>query len=105
MLEYEKIEKDPDLGAPAKMMLNSTWGKFGQRPNKTKVKEFVDPVEFHKFLDSVKYDVRYVGVINDSQVEVHYQHEVEDDPVSPNLKGPLKYLLRALLRKNQFSVT
>ena len=105
MLEYEKIEKDPGLRALAKMMLNSMWGKFSQRPNKTQVKEFVDPIEFHKFLDSVKYDVGYVGVINDSRVEVHYQHEVEDNPVSPNLEGPLKYLLRPLLEKNQFAVT
>ena len=99
MLEYEKIEKDPGLRPLAKMMLNSMWGKFGQRPNKTQVKEFVDPVEFHKFLDSVKYDVRYVGVINDSRVEVHCQHEVEDNPVSPNLEGPLKVSFEAVARE------
>ena len=61
------------------------WGKLVQRPNKIQVLEFVDPVQFHKFLDGDKYDVRYVGVLNDSRVEVYNQHEVEDDPVSPNL--------------------
>ena len=85
LLEYEKIEKNPGLRTLAKMMLNSMWGKFGQRPSKTQVKEFVDPIQIHKFLDSDKFDVRYVGVVNDSRVEVYNQHEVEDEPVSPNL--------------------
>lgn len=61
------------------------WGKFGQRPNNTHVKEFVDPVQFYKSLDSDKYDLRSVVIISDSRVEVQYQHEVEDDSVSPNL--------------------
>ena len=35
----EKIEKNPGLRTLAKMMLNSMWGKFGQRTNKTQVRE------------------------------------------------------------------
>ena len=34
-LEYDKIESNPGLRTLAKMMLNSMWGKFGQRLNKT----------------------------------------------------------------------
>ena len=34
-LDYDKIEKNPGLRTLAKMMLNSMWGKFGQRLNKT----------------------------------------------------------------------
>jgi len=30
-------------------------------------------------------DVRHVSIINDQMVEVHYQHQKEDIPVSPNL--------------------
>ena len=67
------------------MMLNSMWGKFGQRLNKTQVREFDDLEEFHKFLDSDAVDVRNVAVINDQLVEVHYEHKEEDIPVSPNL--------------------
>ena len=26
-----------------------------------------------------------MGVLNEERVEIHYKHEVEDDPVSPNL--------------------
>ena len=84
-LEYDKIEKNPGLRTLAKMMLNSMWGKFGQRLNKTQVQEFNDPQAFHRFLDTSTLDVRHVSVINDQLVEVHYQYQDEDIPVSPNL--------------------
>ena len=53
-----KTEKNPGLRTLAKVMLNSMRGKFGQKPNKTQVKEFDDPIQFHEFYDSDKYDVR-----------------------------------------------
>ena len=82
--EYDKIAHNPGLRTLAKMMLNSMWGKFGQRLNKTQVKEFEDPQAFHRFLDTNTFDVCRVSVINDHLVEVHYQHQDEDIPVSPN---------------------
>ena len=36
-LEYSNIVKNPGLRSLAKLMLNSMWGKFGQKPNKTQV--------------------------------------------------------------------
>ena len=66
-------------------MLNSMWGKFGQKPNKTQVKEFDDPVKFHEFHDSDKYDIRYVSVLTEQRVEIHYKPQLQDDLVSPNL--------------------
>ena len=67
------------------MMLNSMWGKFGQRLNKTQVQQFDDPQAFHRFLDTDTLDVRHVFIINDTMVEVHYQYQDEDIPMSPNL--------------------
>ena len=84
-LEYANIKKNPGLRTLAKMMLNSMWGKFGQRLNKTQVQTFEDPQAFHRFLDTSTLDVRHVSVINDNLVEVHYQYQDEDIPVSPNL--------------------
>ena len=84
-LEYDMIQKNPGLRTLAKMMLNSMWGKFGQRLNKTEVQEFDDPQPFHQFLETDKLDVRHVSVINDQMVEVLYEHQEEDIPVSPNL--------------------
>ena len=84
-LEYDNIQTNPGLRTLAKMMLNSMWGKFGQRLNKTQVQEFDDPQAFHWFLDTDSLDVRHVSIMNDQMVEVHYQHQKEDIPVSPNL--------------------
>ena len=33
MLDYDKIQENPGLRSLAKLMLNSFWGKFGQRSN------------------------------------------------------------------------
>ena len=84
-LEPSRVQKNPGLRTLAKMMLNSMWGKFGQRTNKTQVQEFDDPQKFTAFLESDKVDIRYVGVLSEERVEIHYRHEVEDDPVAPNL--------------------
>ena len=84
-LEYDKIDKNPGLRTLTKMMLNSMWGKFGQRLNKTQLQTFDEPQSFHRFLDTDTMDVRHVSVVNDKLVEVHYQYQDEDIPVSPNL--------------------
>ena len=84
-LDYNKIKYNPGLRTLAKLMLNSMWGKFGQRLNKTQIQTFDDPHAFHQFLKTDTLDIRHVSVINDDMVEVHYQHQEEDIPVSPNL--------------------
>ncbi|KAL9970542.1 hypothetical protein ACROYT_G022936 [Oculina patagonica] len=84
-LDPSNIKKNPGLRTLAKLMLNSMWGKFGQKPNKTQVREFDDPVAFSEFHESDKYDIRYVSVLTEQRVEIHFKHKLEDDPVSPNL--------------------
>ena len=84
-LDYDKIQKNPSLRTLAKMMLNSMWGKFGQRLNKTQVQTFDDPQAFHRFLNTNTIQVQHVSVVNEEMVEVHYTYQDEDIPVSPNL--------------------
>jgi len=67
-------------------MLNSMCGKFGQRLNETlKSWNSATPQAFHRFLDTDTLNVRHVSIINAHLVKVHYQHQEEDIPVSPNL--------------------
>ena len=84
-LEYDKIKENKGLRTLAKLMLNSMWGKFGQRLNKTQVQTFDDPQAFHRFLATNTIEVKHVSVKNEDMVEVHYQYQNEDIPVSPNL--------------------
>ena len=41
-LDYDQVQHNPGRRALAKMMLNSMWGKFGQRHNKTQVRELTE---------------------------------------------------------------
>lgn len=84
-LRPDHIKKNPGLRSLAKLMLNCFWGKFGQQSNKSQVHEFVDPEEFHKFLDSDLRDIRYIGVVNENTVEVHSRYIAENCPVQPHL--------------------
>ena len=84
-LDASKIEKNPGLCALAKMMLDSMWGKLGQRINKTQVRKFTDPQPFVQFFDSDQHDVRNVSSITEDRVEVHYKLQAHDVLPSPNL--------------------
>ena len=84
-MDPEKIEKNPGLHTLAKMMLNSMWGKFGQRTNKTQVREFDDPKKFPTFCISDTLQIKYVGIQSDDRVEVQYTLQEEDESISPNL--------------------
>jgi hypothetical protein len=44
LLDYNNIKKNPGLRTLAKLMLNSFWGKFGQRSNMPQIRT----VPFHR---------------------------------------------------------
>jgi len=66
-LSAEQLDKGVNSGLRplAKLMLNSMWGKFGQRPNKTQCVHFTDPQEFHQFLESDKYVIHKIQLLPD----------------------------------------
>ena len=84
-MDPEKIEKNPGLRTLAKMLLNSMWGKFGQRTNKTQVREFDDPKKFSTFCISDTLQIKYVGIQSDDCVKVQYTLQEEDESISLNL--------------------
>lgn len=51
-LDVRKVENNPGRKAVAKLMLNSFWGKFGQRDNLTQTSFVYDPTKFFKLLRS-----------------------------------------------------
>jgi hypothetical protein len=54
-LDYEKIVKNPGLRALAKLMLNSFWGKFGQRSNLPQIEYVSDPSVYFDLLINKKF--------------------------------------------------
>ena len=49
-LEKEKVTPNPGLKATAKLMLNSFWGKFGERTNKPKTEQVKQPAQLYRLL-------------------------------------------------------
>ena len=71
-LEFDKIQDNPGLRLLSKIMLNSFWGKFGQRPNLTQTTYLDDPVEFIDMMTSDQQEVKNVRFINDNSVQLDW---------------------------------
>ena len=83
-LDPTKIAYNPGRRSLAKLMLNSLWGKFGQRDNLMQVKPFFDPLPFQLFMDSDQHDIRYVSCLDENWVEVHYRAKDECEELNLN---------------------
>ena len=76
-LVFTNVTKNPGLRALAKLMLNSFWGKFGQRLNLTKVAMIKDPKQLFDLLTNDKFEVSDILPINEEVLEVHYKEQDE----------------------------
>ena len=71
-LNYDNIKKNPGLRSLSKLMLNSFWGKFGQRDNLPQVELVKDPERYFKLLTCQATQVKNIQFVNDECVEVYY---------------------------------
>ena len=89
-LDPEKIEYNPGLRATAKIILNSHWGKFSQRPDKATKKFVSTNQEFLEIIASPKNEVREIIHVNDDVLFVDYkpsQGYAESSPTSNVIVG------------------
>ena len=56
-------------------MLNSFWGKFGQRPNQTQVNTCVKPSKFFNIITDDRQVVHRIEIANEEMVEVYHTFE------------------------------
>jgi hypothetical protein len=84
VLDYAKIEKNPGLRSLAKLMLNSFWGKFGQRTNLTQTTHTSDPAEFFDMMTSDQQKVKNVQFVNNESVKLEWVYN--DDFVEPSAR-------------------
>lgn len=71
-LEYHNIALNPGLRALAKLMLNSFWGKFGQRENMPKTSYVTDPCEYFDMLTSNRQQVKDVSYVSEEMVRLQW---------------------------------
>lgn len=73
-LNHSKIAENAGLRSLAKLILNSFWGKFGQRENMSRTIIIRTPDIFFKLLTSPEIQVNSVKVINEELVVVNWEY-------------------------------
>ena len=81
-LDYKKVEPNPGLKATAKLMLNSFWGKFGQRENLPQVQQCTSPDQLYKLLDDDTIEVQNIRFCTEDVLEVLYVNK--EEAIVPN---------------------
>ena len=76
-LEYSKVKSNPGLKATAKLMLNSFWGKFGQRENLSQVAQCTTFEEFYKIVSDDTLEIQSLRSCTDDVYEVVYVNKEE----------------------------
>ena len=74
-LDYNRIQKNPGLRALAKLMLNSFWGKFGQRSNLEQAELVENPSVYFQKLNSDSVEVTAVNYVSDDFVEMRWKYK------------------------------
>ena len=77
-IRLQNVKKNPGRKQVAKLMLNSFWGKFGEKTNKSKVEQVVRPHQLYKILtDSA--DLQTLRICTDDVLEVVYKQTEDND--------------------------
>ncbi|KAJ8915407.1 hypothetical protein NQ315_008296 [Exocentrus adspersus] len=82
-LEFAEIVENPGLRSLAKLILNSFWGKLGQRENQPKTAIVRTPAEFFNMLSNPAICVTAALPVNEDVLIVNYEHRDESyDPLT-----------------------
>lgn len=81
-LDPQHIRKNPGRKATAKLMLNSFWGKFGERQNKPQTEAITSPAKLFDKLTNSALNVQQLRMCTDDLLEVVFTHHNDDAPPS-----------------------
>ena len=81
-LEYDNVKPNPGLKATAKLMLNSFWGKFGQRENLPQVQQCTTPDQLYKLIEDDTLEVQNIRFCTNDVIEVVYVSK--EEAIVPN---------------------
>ena len=76
-LDYGAIKKNPGLKATAKLMLNSFWGKFGQRENLPQTEQCTTPQELFNITEDDTKKVQEIRFCSEDVIEVIFKNKEE----------------------------
>lgn len=86
-LDYAQVQKNPGRKATTKLMLNSFWGKFGERQNKSVTVTVQEPSHFFSLLTDDTLDISTIRVCAEDVLEVIHtsQHDTADKGTKVNI--------------------
>lgn len=85
-LDWTVVKNNPGMYALAKLMLNSLWGKFGQRPVQRKVRYLDDVAEIYGLFERFDiYNIREVGKEDIHEVEFEDQADERKTSYTTNI--------------------
>ena len=82
-LHYDSIQKNAGKKATAKLMLNSFWGKFGERPNKPRTQTITSPSQLFALLFASHKNVSTLRICNEDVLEV-VSTDIDDNVLPSN---------------------
>ena len=82
-IQLENVAPNPGRKQVAKLMLNSFWGKFGERTNKSKVLQLKNPHELFNILTDSANHIQRLRICTDDILEVVYQQTSANDMPNP----------------------
>jgi len=83
-LEPDNVKKNSALRASAKLMLNSFWGKFGQRNNLTKTDILDNYQAYLNILNDASNEPSSVTFLSEHMVQVNYKKAEDFEDELPN---------------------
>ena len=83
-IHLTNVAPNPGKKQVAKLMLNSFWGKFGERTNKPKVEQIKRPSELFRIMTGGTNDLQDLRICNSDVLEVKYKQT--DDNDEPSVK-------------------
>ena len=83
-ITLENVAKNPGRKQVAKLMLNSFWGKFGEKSNKPVTQQITSPHQLYKILYDPAIELSTLRVCTDDVLEAVYTQVAENDV--PNVK-------------------
>ncbi|CAH3193728.1 unnamed protein product, partial [Porites evermanni] len=84
-LDPDKIEKNPGKRTTAKLMLNSFWGKFGEKPNKPKTVTITQPSQLYPYLFSSNFSLKNLRICTEDMTD-----ELQGDVITEFVSGGAK---------------
>ncbi|XP_055380657.1 uncharacterized protein LOC129611502 [Condylostylus longicornis] len=77
-LDENKICANPGKRSVAKLILNSFWGKFGQKENQTQTEIIKTPANFYTLMTDPNKEVHHILIINDETLVVNWKFKHDE---------------------------